>query len=131
MTDNIIIKKEFDKYNLEMDSRGFLWIKHKPDVTFELEDAIQQENELISICEGKLTSFVIDVRILNWNAPKEVRNFHATSKKLQNIRKSEAILINNLGLRILANTYNKLNNPPNPVKIFTNEAEAINWSLKL
>jgi len=124
-------RKEFEKYSLELDGRGFLWIRHKPNVVLELEDAIAQEKELVLACNGVKTPFLIDIRVQNWDAPKEVREFHASSAKLIEIRKAEAILVNNLGLRMLANFYNKINKPSNPVKVFTDEASAIKWMVNL
>ena len=131
MEDYIIKDKDLKKYSLAMDSRGFLWIKHKPFVLFELDDAIEQEKVLIDFCENKRVPFLIDIRVHNWNATKEVREFHSKSKNLLNIRKAEGILVNNFGLKMLANFYNRFNNPPNPVKVFTKETEAIKWILKL
>lgn len=37
---------------LELDVRGFLWIKHKSHVHFELEDAIKQVEEIASFCDA-------------------------------------------------------------------------------
>lgn len=112
-----------------MDDRGFLWILHKSNVTLELADALEQEKEIVAFCDNKRMPFMIDVRVDNWNAPKEVREFHATSKPLFKIRQAEAILVNSLGIKILANFYNRFNNPPNPVQVFTDEGEAIEWVL--
>jgi len=114
-----------------MDEAGFLWIRHKSNVTLELDDAMNQVKEIAHICENKKTPFLIDVRVVNWDAPKEVRKFHATNKELLRTRKAEAILVNSMGLRMLANFYNKFNKPPNPVKVFTNEANAIRWTLEM
>lgn len=130
METTITKRQTYEKYDLEMDARGFLWIRHKPNLVFELEDAISQEKELVEICENKPTPFLIDVRVQNWDAPREAREFHASSKPLLAIRKAEAILVNSLGLRVLANFYNKVNRPPNPVKVFNKEDEAIKWLLK-
>lgn len=119
--------KDLGKYSLELDERGFLWIRHKSDVTFELEDAVKQRNEILEFCNNEQLPFLIDVRVTNWNAEKDVREFHSTDEALLSLKNAEAILVNNLGIRILANAYQKINKPPVPVKVFTNEDKAIEW----
>lgn len=130
MEKDIIKSTDFPKYGLELDRRGFLWIQHRSNIRFELEDAIKQESEIIEFCENKTIPFIVDVRVNNWDAPKEVREFHATSKGLLRIKKSEALLVNNLGIRILANFYSRINKPPNPAKVFNDELDAIKWTLQ-
>ena len=116
-----------DKYSMNLSLEGILEIRHKDNVQFNIEDAINQRDKIIQLVEGKRTPFLIDVRVTNWDATKEVRKFHASDEKLLSVRSAEAILVNNLGMKILANFYNKFNRPPNPVKVFTNEVDALNW----
>ena len=130
MEQKTVKSKDFGKYSAELDERGFLWIRHKSNLTFELEDAQLQEKDLIEFCGGHSLPFLVDVRVQNWDAPKEVREFHATSLPLLELKKAEAILVNSLGLRILANFYSRFNRPLNPSKVFTNEDEAIEWVLE-
>lgn len=96
-------------------------------MTFELEDAVKQRNEILEFCNNEQLPFLIDVRVTNWNAEKDVREFHSTDEALLSLKNAEAILVNNLGIRILANAYQKINKPPVPVKVFTNEDKAIEW----
>lgn len=123
----IIKEQSFSKYGLALDSRGFLWIKHQSHVTFELEDAEQQEKEIHNFCNGQTMPFLIDVRVTNWNAPKEVREFHSTSPGILKLKNCEALLVNNVGMKLLANFYSKFNHQSVPVKVFTDESEAIDW----
>jgi hypothetical protein len=127
MKENVIKSQDFEKYSLELDARGFLRIKHRSNILFDLDDAIKQEADIIEFCQNKPMPFLVDVRVQNWNAPKEVRDFHSTSKGILKMKKCEAILVNNLGIKILANFYSKFNKPPNPAKVFTEELKAIEW----
>jgi hypothetical protein len=124
------MKKDLGKYSLELDERGFLWIRHKSNITFELDDAITQRNEIIDFCQRKSLPFLIDVRVTNWTVEREVREFHSTDQELLSIKNAEAILVNNVGIRLLANFYQKMNRPPNPVKVFTDESKAIDWVMR-
>ncbi len=119
--------KDLGKYSLELDKRGFLRIRHKSDTTFDIDDAIAQRNEITKFCDHQKMPFLIDMRVTNWSADKEVREFHASDKDLLAIKNAEAILVNNLGIRILANAYQRVNRPPVPVKVFTDENKAIEW----
>ena len=113
---------------MELDKRGFLWIIHKNNVEFLMEDAIEFISHLKEICEDKKTPFLVDLRIKNWSASKKVREY-ASNTPLEKIRVSEAILVDNFVIRFLVSMYIKVNKPPNPVKIFSNEEEAVEWSI--
>lgn len=51
---------------------------------------------------------------------------YAAAQKGKNIV-AEAIVINNLAVRLLANFYMKINRPEQKIKLFKNEASALEW----
>jgi len=55
----------------------------------------------------------------------EARKYAAT-KKGKNIV-AEAIVMNNLAIRLLANFYMKINRPEQKIKLFSNEKAALEW----
>jgi endo-1,4-beta-mannosidase len=55
----------------------------------------------------------------------EARKYAAT-KKGKNIV-AEAIVMNNLAIRLLANFYMKINRPEQKIKLFSNENAALEW----
>ncbi len=51
---------------------------------------------------------------------------YAASKKGKNII-AEAIVMNNLAIRLLANFYMRINRPEQKIKLFSNEKAALEW----
>ena len=60
----------------------------------------------------------------------ESRDFSASSEG-QRFTIADAIVVSNLGQRILVNFYLKFNKPTKPSKAFTTEVQAIDWLLSL
>ncbi len=94
---------------------------------FELEDAIKANNAYFELSNGQPFVSLIDVRGKFGNISHEARQHYVTNEKTKNIRLAEAIVIDQLGHRIVANFYLKINKPNNPVKIFKQRDEAIKW----
>ena len=97
----------------------------------ELEHAIEIVHNI-----GKLRSNEQPVYLLVIYAPdnifsKEARNYVASSKDSLLVVKAEALIINNLALKIMGNFYLKINRPPRPAKIFNNRLEGIDWLLDI
>lgn len=116
-TKNAIISKITDRIVL---------LEFKPDVVFELEDAIEVNTLIYNLVEGKpFLSLVVSNRY--GSISTEAREFFAKDPKTQNIRLAEAFIVTNLPMRILANFYKQFHKPSNPIKFFKNKEEAINW----
>ena len=64
------------------------------------------------------------------SGPTGVLKEFVNNEQLNSIRKCQAILLNSLGHRILANFVVKIIKPKYPIKIFTDKTEAINWLLQ-
>ncbi|MBL7910557.1 MAG: hypothetical protein JNJ41_05855 [Bacteroidia bacterium] len=60
------------------------------------------------------------------NPTAEVREFWA-AKERNEISQAEAILIDNLPMKLVVNFYLNINKPQRPTKVFKNEADAIDW----
>ena len=56
----------------------------------------------------------------------ETRAFMVTEKRLS-LTNADAMVLNSLPQRILANFYHKINKPPIPTKFFNNKNDAIQW----
>jgi hypothetical protein len=63
------------------------------------------------------------------SATKEAREY-AAQESIRNRIKAQAIVLDNVATRIMANFYMKINRPRQPIKIFSDKKQAITWLQK-
>ena len=106
---------------------NIIYLKYKTDENFDLEDAILVNNHIYNLAEGKYYSVLIDGKGVYGNITNEARMHYVNDIKTKDIRLAEAIVLDNLPARIFARFYMTVNKPNNPVKIFSNNEDAMNW----
>ena len=99
----------------------------KDKIDLGIEDAKEVDEVSYEMVKGKPFVTLIDVRDVRSNMTHEAREYFATNKKITDIRKAQAIVVNSLHTKILAEFYIKFNKPTNPVKIFRDYNEAEEW----
>ena len=123
MTDKV----EISKATLYKINDYTICLIYKSNINFELDDAIETNNVIYEMAEGKPFVVLVDGRGVYGNITNEARNYFVTDVKTKDIRLAEAILIDNLPARIFARFYIKVNKPNNPVQIFSKKDEAEKW----
>ncbi len=118
---------ELEKAHLYLIEEGFTLLQFKDQVDFEIEDAIEVDDKTYEFVEGKSFVTLVDARNIRSNMSHEAREFFATDKKIVAIRKAQAIVVNNLHSRLIANFYMTFHKPANPIKIFNDYDKAENW----
>lgn len=121
---------ELEKAYLFLIEEGFTILRFKDQVDFEIEDAIEVDDKTYEFVEGKSFVTLVDARNIRSNISHEAREFFATDKKIVAIRKAQAIVVNNLHSRLIANFYMTFHKPTNPIKIFSDYDKAENWVRK-
>ncbi|MDG1477675.1 MAG: hypothetical protein P8Q14_11050, partial [Vicingaceae bacterium] len=106
---------------------GFTSIVFKDKVSFELEDAIELDNYTYDWVEGSSFVTLVDARNIRSNISHKARDYFAKNEKITNIRKGQAIVVNSLHTKLLANFYMNFHKPKDPVKIFTDYNKAYDW----
>ena len=118
---------ELKKAQLYLIERGFTSIVFKDNVHFELEDAIELENHTYDWVEGSPFVALVDARNIQSNISHKAREYFAKNKKITQIRKGQAIVVNSLHIKLLANFYMNFHKPSDPIKIFTDYKKAYEW----
>jgi hypothetical protein len=93
--------------------------------TFSLAMAQVGVKERVRMCGGTAFPMLSDCRKVKL-FDKEARDFLAQPQNTVCIS-AGAILISSQLQKIIANFFIQLNKPPAPAKMFTDEAEALNW----
>lgn len=118
---------DLPKSILELKDEGYVYVRFKDEVDFEIEDAKVQEAALVKLCNNQAYPFVVDGRVSFSNISNDARHYLAKSELLQAVRLAQALIVDSLAYSLVANIYITVNKPNNPVKIFSNKADAINW----
>jgi len=104
-------------------------IRFKEDADFKLEDAIEANQTMFNLAEGNPFLSLVDSIDVRGQISNEALNHFANHSLTKGVRVAEAIVINSLHNRILANFYLKFSKSHNPVKVFSKMEPAIVWLL--
>lgn len=112
---------------LRIDASGILRVRYHNDVDMTPEDAKRHINAVVKLCSGRKRPFLIDTRNTRGTYSQEAMRKLAKNPEIVRLRKAQAIIIDSLPNRLLANFYIKFHKPVNPIKIFEKENEALQW----
>lgn len=79
------------------------------------------------LCSGQKHNFLIDLRGSFADIPYEFLEQMISHSSAVKLKKAEAIIVDSLSLRLMVNAYKKMAPSKFPVKIFTDEKEALKW----
>jgi hypothetical protein len=126
----LVYKKsiELPKVFLHLIEEGLIVLKFKDDVVIEVEDA-KEIDQIIYDQLALKKPFVILVDALDVasSITHEARDFFSKDKLIMETRKAQALIVNNLQTKLLANFYMKFHKPKNPIKVFKNYDLAYQW----
>ncbi len=105
------------------DGIGRTVVKKNSEVTFA--DAKENSAAVNSLCQGTKFPLLIDSRDIK-SIEKQARDYFSLKGRESNVN-SFAIIIASPLSRIVGNFFMGLNKPTVPVKLFTDEREAISW----
>ena len=118
---------ELEKAHLYLIEEGYILLRFKDKVEFKLEDAKEVIDLIFDFVEGKPFVILSDARDIRSNMTNEARKHFADDKKIVAIRKAQAIVVNNLHTKIIANFYMKFDKPANDIEIFKDYIKAEKW----
>lgn len=104
-------------------------IRFKDGVDFVLDDAKLANQAMYDLAEGKPFLSLVDTINVRSQISKEAMEHFAKDPLTKGVRIAEAIFVDSLHNRILANFYLKFVKSHNPVKVFSNMDKAIAWLL--
>ena len=96
-----------------------------PKAEETLTDAKENIAAVAKVSKGQKYPILVDYRKVK-SVAREARAYYA-GKETAKVVNAVAILIGSLVSRVIANFFLGLNKPKFPVKLFTSEADAIEW----
>ncbi len=97
----------------------------KDNVTMDIPEQLENLEAIIKICNGHPTPFVITAG-KNFIITKDARD-NALSLEDKSPINANAIVVQNLAYRLIAEFFIKVQKPKSPYKIFTKKEEALEW----
>lgn len=106
---------------------GYIHVRFKDLSIIDLEEAKKVSNLIIELCKGTPYPFITNGLGITIRMNNDARDFFATFPPLTKVRKAQALLVNNMPSKLLANFFIKYHKPVNPTKIFTDMDSALKW----
>ena len=116
--------------DIYIDENGIVWFKFKKYAEVTLEHGFEYVEIIEKLCAGIPRTFILDTRNTLATVSSENRKFMGSDKNVLKWRKADAILVDSLVVRTLANYYMKVDNRGHPIKLFSDEKDAIEWLSK-
>jgi hypothetical protein len=117
---------ELPKATLYWRSDKILKIVIKPKVNISLADSIQIFESMKKFSTGKKDMLVMTIAGEEATNDHEVREF-SSSDECSRYTKGEAVVVHSLAHKLLINFALKFYKPNRPMRMFTNEEEAVDW----
>jgi len=112
-----------------IDENGLVWMKAIEGVHIDL-DALKEDHErTLELAKDHKILVMYDARN-HFTITPEARAY-LSSGILNSNRIATAVLSDNLGVRLLVNFMSLINPPKSPIKMFSNEAAALEWLNKV
>ncbi|MBE7443217.1 MAG: hypothetical protein HS119_12285 [Flavobacteriales bacterium] len=127
---NFIKEIELEKSVISLFDNRIVKIRFKDGVDFVLEDAVIANQTMYDLAEGKSYLSLVDTINVRGQISKAAMEHFAKDSLTKGVRVAEAIVVDSLHNRILANFYLKFTKSHNPVKVFSDMDKAIDWLLE-
>lgn len=123
-----MIVSEIPYCRFELDD-DVLFVRVKGDTEISAEMMKEMLDHAVEMVNQKPYYAIVDLSH-NVSDTPESRNYYATSHHRQ-YRKADALIVNSLAVKMLANFFIKFNKPSVTTQIFSKEADALKWIMSL
>jgi hypothetical protein len=127
-------KRGLDRVVRTLETRTSVYTLHEDGIIVQrlrnnakqsLVDARENIDAFIQLAEGQKRPCIVDGRVAGTAEPG-VREYYATPNSTR-LTLALALLVGSAAMRVVANLFLTLNKPSVPTRMFTSEAEALEW----
>jgi len=122
--------RELYSANISIDEERLLMVKFKNDVSVEIDEMIKLVDVSLELVDDQPFYLLVDARDILGSMDHESRKYIAEHEQYNNLNIAQAIVVNNMPIRLLASAYYSLYKHVNPVKIFSDIDKAKEWLSK-
>jgi len=102
-------------------------IRFTDGIDITLEDAIAIRKAAIGLFDGQKFLVLVDARNISGTLGKRAGKFFASDDELYKHAMAQALVVNTLGIKLIANFYIMFNQPRREARIFDDVQEALEW----
>ena len=128
---NFVKEIDLEKSVITLYDNRIVKIRFKDMVDFNIEDAIEANRTMYDFADGNPFLSLVDTINVRSQMSSQAMDHFAKDPLTKGVRIAEAIVVDSLHNRILANFYIKFVKSHNPVKVFNNMDKAIAWLLEM
>ena len=128
---NFIKEIDLEKSVISLFDNRIVKIRFKDGADFHVGDAIIANQTMYDLAEGNSFLSLVDTINVRGQMSKDAMEHFAKDPLTKGVRVAEAIVVDSLHNRILANFYFKFTKSHNPVKVFNDMEKAIEWLLDI
>ena len=122
--------EELYSATLSFDSSNVLLVKFKDEVDVGLEEMIKLVDVSLEMVAGNPFYLLVDARNILGNMDHSARDYITKHTVYSGLNIAQAIVVNNMPLKILANFYTKFHHQVNPVKVFADLDKGRDWLMQ-
>jgi hypothetical protein len=123
-----MLRKEGNKFSIELRHRQYFYVQIFNDVEFEIEDLEQLVQFQKELGDGKAYPVLIHPSYTATTNSDLIK--YMSKKESLPYTVADAFILNSIPQKILAKLYLRFATPERPLNFFTNEDEAIKWLSK-
>lgn len=105
---------------------GVVWMRFKPCDSHTLEDAIAVVKAHNDLADEEQIPVIADIREVSVGADRQAREYYV-SEESSRLKLGMAMLVKSPMQRMLGNVFFRINRPPYPSKMFSDESKALSW----
>ena len=124
-----MLKRDLYSATITLDDNKVLLVEFKDGVEVDLDEMIKLVDVSLEIVNGKPFYLLVDARNILSSMTHDARHYITVHEEYGELNIAQAIIVNNMPIKILANFYIKFYKQPNPVKMFDDMAVGRDWLL--
>ena len=124
-----MIKRELYSASITFHSNQILLVTFKDRVDVDLVEMIKLVDVSLEIVNNTPFYLIVDARNILSTINHEAREYITKHEVYSRLNIAQAIIVNNMPIKILANFYMKFYTQPSPVKMFSDFDEGRTWLL--
>jgi len=109
-----------------IEADGIIRLHFKPTQQHSLNEAIQVVEAHNRLASGVPRGVIADIRHVTGGADRSAREYYVSSESAR-LKTGMAMLVSSPMQRMLGNIFFRINKPPYPSRMFSNEEDAIHW----
>jgi|GEM_PF-2693190 len=119
--------KEFYSATITFDKQHLFVVKFKDNVDVNIAEAKELVKVSLEMVGETPFYLLVDARDIYSSMDHEARKYISEHKEYNRLNIAQAIVVNNMPIRLIASAYYKFYPHANPVKIFSKMDEAKKW----